>query len=390
MTNDPARTRTLALMKKGSVRPIRRVMADLATPADLETTIERLAEFITHRPLWRLRGALHQDSVLLRIKNKYAATNDSGFLNDLTVKPVVPGTLRYHVLLLLQDEYGDSVELFEFLASQTGMNGVAYFDKLVNAMARIANRPDWIDDPKTMFDGSFLAAVQAHIAAGNLLKEISGLTWTLLEVYEWAFQEPDLSRSGFGDVQRERYDVCYDLGGGFTTQYCALRFGQPLICLDLFDPSTRSAHEAKPAAKQYEKLGIKFDTAACPFQEFNVYTDRYPQNFSKYLITSFGFLGSTPGDVIGGRDEDEPASFATLHAAIHGISELIVAGKHVTLAVYGRPSATRYSNICWTLVFDQGRLVGGKTMTADFYVDKYLYKDFAGRRWSEYSPIAFP
>ncbi|HEY1817069.1 MAG TPA: hypothetical protein VGG74_32200 [Kofleriaceae bacterium] len=390
MTDDPARTQTIALMRKGSVRPIRRVLAELAQPNELDVLVDRIAEFITHRPLWRLRGALHQDSVLLRIKEKFASTSDSGFLNDLAVKPVVPGTLRYHVMLLLQEEYGDSVDVFEFLAGQTGMNGVAYYDKLVNAMARIAERPDWIDDPKTMFDGSFLRAVKDYLAAGYLLKEIGGLTWTILDVYEWAFQEPDLTRSGFGDVQRGRYDVCYDLGGGFTTQYLAIRFGQPLICLDLFDPATRSDHEREPVARQYKKLGLAFDTKACPFQAFDVYTDRYPLDRDKYLITSFGFLGSTPGDVSGGRGDDAFPSFSTLYAAMRGIGELIVAGKDVTLAVYGRPSATRFSNICWTLHFDRGRLVTGNTMTADFYVDKFMYKEFAGRRWSSYHPVAFP
>jgi len=240
-----------------------------------------------------------------------------------------------------------------------------------------------------MYDGSFLRAVKAYLADGHLLKEIGGLTWTLLDVYEWTFQEPALTQTGFADIQQSTYDVCYDLGGGFTTQYLAVRLKQPLVCLDLFDPATRGPHEHEFVRRQYEKFGLVFDKQACPFQQFNVYTDHYPEEHGKYLIASFGFLGSTPGDVAGGRGAGSFPSFATIYAAIHGIARLVDAGKDVTLAVYGRPSATRYSNICWTLRFAGRRLVAGRTMTADFYVDKFVYKEFAGAKWSNYEPVAF-
>lgn len=138
---------------------------------------------------------------------------------------------------------------------------------------------------------------------------------------------------------------------------------------------------------EYDKLGLPM--TECPFQQFDVYTDAYPLDRARYLITSFGFLGSTPGDVSNGRGSDPFPSFSTLYAAIRGIAVLIDAGKDVTLAVYGRPSATRYSNICWTLRFANRRMVSGKTMTADFYVDKYLYKDFAGKKWSSYHPVVY-
>ena len=97
MTDDPARMQTIALMRKGSVRPIRRVLP-ISRSRTSSKRPGRTDRRIHHAPpAVAIRGALHQDSVLLRIKDKFASTYDSGFLNDLAVKAVVPGTLRYHV-----------------------------------------------------------------------------------------------------------------------------------------------------------------------------------------------------------------------------------------------------------------------------------------------------
>jgi hypothetical protein len=374
LTADYSRERALEMMSRGSIRPLDRIIDDLVQPFDsLERLTFALCEFITRRPLLRFTGFAHKDSAIHRLAQRVAGEIDAGFIRELVSKPVKHTSFRFKVICLYEEDYGDTREVFEFLAAQRGLDGVAYLDKLVRSVARIAGRPEWVSDPKTMFDGSFLAQLKTLQAEGVRFKELSGLTHTALKLYEWAFTEPVCRRNGFAEIAGERYDIGYDLGGGFTTQYLADRYQQPLICLDLFDPKTRAPHERKLVKKQYADVGLEFDAERIPFQEFDVYKHDYPLDHERYLITSFGFLGSTPGDLVGGRQaKTEPFSFSTIYAATTGICRLIEARKRVTLSVYGRPSATRFANLCYSLWFEDRTCTKVRSVTNDCYMEFWI------------------
>lgn len=368
-------------MARGNVRPLDKITDDLLHVRDsVERLTYVLCEFITRRPLMRYMGVVHPDSAIKRFAKRVSGEMDAGFIRDLLTKPTTHTGFRFKIICLYEDDYGDIRDVFEYLAAQRGLDGVAYFDKLVRSVAQIAGRSDWFDDPRTMFDGSFLERLRSLKTEGVRFKELSGLTHTVLGHYEWAFAEPMSRRNGFADIAEETYDVAYDLGGGFATQYLASRFKQKLTCLDLFDPRTRAPHEHQLVGRQYASVGLEHDPEATPFVQFDVYKNDYPLDFARYLITSFGFLGSTPGDVASGRQSNsEPFSFSTIYAATSGICRLIAAGKEVTLAVYGRPSSTRFANLCYSLWFKDGACTKVRSVTNDCYLEFWILDELLQR-----------
>jgi hypothetical protein len=369
-----SRDSALQAMARGSVRSLDKIADDLlAAGPSVERLTYALCEFITRRPLMRFMGVVHPDTAIRQFAKRVSGDVDAGFIRDLITKPTTHTHFRFKILGLYEDDYGDIRAVFDYLAAQRGLDGVAYFDKLVRSVARIAGRTDWYDDPRTMFDGSFFEQLRTLKAKGVHFKELSGLTHTYLDRYEWAFAEPASRRNGFADIAEEAYDVGYDLGGGFATQYLASRFKHDLICLDLFDPRTRAPHEHQHVRKQYANIGLEHDPDGTPFVPFDVYRNDYPLDFTRYLITSFGFLGSTPGDIAGGRQSNsEPFSFSTIYAAASGICRLIAAGKEVTLAVYGRPSSTRFANLCYSLWFKNGACTKVRSVTNDCYLEFWI------------------
>ncbi len=379
---DYSRDQAIKSAHHGSLRTNAAIVADLARAGSLDEVAFGLTEFITRRPLVHFRAVAHPDSFVAQLHGESRNKMDAGFIHDLIAKATRPNSFRFRVIALLEDDYGDARATFRFLADQRGLDGVAYFDKLVTSVAALEARIDWFADPRTLFDGSFRAAIDKLLARGVRLKELSGLTNTVIgRIYEWAFQPPAVTLNGFADVIGAPYDVAYDLGGGFTTPYLAARFRQPLVCLDLFDPRTRNLEEHAVVAAEYRSVGLTFDPGGCPFQYFDVYESDYPTDHARYLITSFGFIGSTPGDVTGGRETpDEPSSFATIYAAARGIAKLVVAGKDVTLCVFGRPSSARFANVCYTLHFVAGKLATTRAITANCQVDAWLPKDL--KQWT--------
>src|SRR5262249_8221305 len=133
--------------------------------------------------------------------------------------------------------------------------------------------------------------------------------------------------------------------------------------------------------EQYASVGLEYDPQATPFVRFDVYKDDYPLDFARYLITSFGFLGSTPGDIANGRQSNsDPMSFSTIYAAASGICRLVAAGKEVALAVYGRPSATRFANFCFSLWFKDGACTKVRSVTNDCYLEYWILDELLQRK----------
>src|SRR5262249_32237824 len=188
---DYSRGSALEAMVLGSVRPLEKIADDLLHAGDsVERLTYMLCEFITRRPLMRYMGVIHPESAIKRFADRVNATIDAGFLRDLMTKPTTHNGFRFKVLCLYEEDYGDIRELLQSLAGQKGHDGIAYFDKLVRSVARIANRPEWFLEPRTMFDGSFFEQLRSLKAQGVPLKEIAGLTHTVLGLTEWAFAEP--------------------------------------------------------------------------------------------------------------------------------------------------------------------------------------------------------
>lgn len=385
----PHHRRAFRVMWEGSVRPFSAIANDLARPDhDLDSLTAVLCEFVTRRPLWRARGTVHERSAISQFLRRHAERGTS-FVQDMITRPVKKGSFSHQILELFEADHGDIRATFELLARQPE-SFVCYFDKFVASVGRIAKRPEWRETPRTMFDGSFQSAVKDLLASGHKLDELSGLTNTRLDLYAWAFEGAAAAANGFELVANSRYDVAYDLGGGFTTQYLAAKFKQPLACLDLFDPKERAPHEHAVVKRQYEKEGLAFDVESVPFIVFDIFADAYPPDYETYLITSFGFLGSTPSQLTrhaSSSTSDYPYK-TNLHA-IEGICRLITSDKDVTLCVFSRPTRTRYANICYTLRFRQRRCVLVRSLTETCHDDRF-FRQIATGRWSDVlEPYAF-
>lgn len=376
-------------MWEGSVRPLATIAADLARPDhDLESLTTAVCEFVTRRPLWRAKGFVHERSAISQFLRSNAENGRAGFVQDLITRPIRKGSFPHQILELYEADHGDIRATFDLITAQPD-SIVCYFDKFVASVGRIAQRPDWRESPRTMFDGSFQTAVRELLASGHRLDELSGLTNTRLEFYTWAFEGIAAAANGFELVAKSKYDVAYDLGGGFTTPYLAAKFKQPLACLDLFDPRERAPHEHVVVKRQYDKAGIAFDLESVPFVAFDIFADAYPSDFDTYLITSFGFLGSTPSQVTNDPRATADYPYKTNLVAIEGICRLIMNAKDVTLCVFARPTRARYANICYTLRFQERRCVLVRSLMQSCYDDRFYAQAMAGKWQNVLDPFAF-
>lgn len=365
-----SRSQAIDMMFSGSLRDNDDILGDLSSRAhSVEQMTYWLCEFVTRRPLLVWSPQINRNSRFIKFKNKYGSSIHAGFLKHILSMALTRDTFCYKILVLFEQDYGNILETFTYMADLRGMNGVAYFPKLVRHLSRMAQRPEWLTRPETMFDGSFLKQLQLFVDSGESVKEISGLTNTILDYYEWAFSNEYKDLCGFGPVKQSQYDICYDLGGGLTTPYLSERFDKNFICLDIIAPNQRPPQEIQKAQKLYNDLHLSFNVESVPFKKFDVHEDRYSRDYQKYLIVSFGFLGSMPGNV---TNDLFPASFQTIYSAVHGISELILAGKDLTLCVYGRPSGEKFMNVCYTFRFKNARFSSVKAITHDCYYDKRL------------------
>lgn len=358
---------TFRLMEQGSTRQLNEIVSDLKTP-DLcqEEICHYLSEFITRRPLITQVYRLNRQSKILQFKKEYAPMADTSILSDLINTAENENTLAFKLISLFEQGYGDIRDVFIFVVLQRNENRIGYFKKLIESMSLRFNRPDWLEKPKTMFDGSFLAALNKLKSEGIPLQEVGGRTNTLLKLYDWCFDEEFKDKTGFGEVRQSTYDICYDLGGGFTTPYVNHRFQKNFICLDIYDP--RKLEEDVPYLKRvYGESELEFEPEKISFEYFDVFKNSYPIEFEKYLIVSFGFLSSTIANL--SPDAVGPRVFGTTYAAVEGISRFILAGKDVTLCSYSRPSYAKFSNRCFTLRFRNKRLIMGKSMTQDCHRD---------------------
>lgn len=389
---DPAsrHAETLRLMAEGSLRTNAEIIADLnRAHLSIEALIQLLCEFVTRRPLWRMMGVVSANSAIQRFLDGSAPEARTGFVRDLVIRP--NSAFHMQVIELFEADFGDIREAFRYLADQRHSYGVCYFDKFVASVARIANRIDWLADPRTMFDGSFLQKVKELQLSGTRLEELSGLTNTRLAAYEWAFADSAARANGFADVRTGQFDACIDLGGGFTTKYLATRFAQPLECFDLHDPALRASHERGFVLEQHRAYGLDDPFTGVVFRPFNVLTDEFSARAQSYLITSFGFMGSTPGVIdADGIPAPQAQPFLTNFYSIYRVCQLIDLGKHVTLCVFARPTKVRFANICYTLRFEARRCVSARSLYQNFYSDGFYKKVKAGQWRSVFQTFAFP
>ncbi|MBY0315772.1 MAG: hypothetical protein K2Q26_09650 [Bdellovibrionales bacterium] len=358
---------TFQLMEQGSTRPLKAIVSDLKTKGLTHLDLcHYIAEFITRRPLITQVYRLNRQSKILQFKKEYGPMSDTSILTDLVNTAENENTFAYKLISLFEQEYGDIRDVFIFIIMQRNENRIGYFKKLVESMSLRFDRPEWLDKPKTMFDGSFLAALQQLKAQGIPLQEVGGRTNTLLKLYDWCFDDEFKADTGFGEVIESKYDVCYDLGGGFTTPYLNERFKKNFICLDIYDPRTFE-QDHQYLEKIYRESDMEYKPNEISFEYFDVFKNDYPLHFEKYLIASFGFLSSTIANLT--PDAGGPKVFSTTYAAIEGISRLILAGKELTLCSYSRPSYAKFSSRCFTLKFKEERLVMAKSMTQDCHRD---------------------
>lgn len=374
-------------MEMGSTRPLPAIIADLKRENKSHVELcYYLSEFVTRRPLVTHVTRLNRQSKMFKFKKEYGPQSDTSIFSDLINSAENPGTLGFQLIDLFEQDYGDIREVFIFMVLQRGEHRIGYVSKLIQSMSLRCDRPDWLEDPRTLFDGSFLAALKKLKDEGVPLPEVGGRTNTVLKLYDWCFSDEFKSATGFDEVMESNYDVCYDLGGGFTTPYLSKKFKKNLICLDIFDPR-KFEQDSLYLKKIYKKSEMDYDPNTIPFQYFDVFKDRYPLDAQKYLIVTFGFLSSTIANL--SEEAEGPRVFSTTYAAVEGLAELILAGKELTLCSYSRPSYAKFLSRCFMVKFENKVLAKAKCMTQDCHRDIGLGRNSPERIHKFLRPVSF-
>ncbi len=215
-------------------------------------------------------------------------------------------------------------------------------------------------------------------ARGIRPREIGGMTFTVVGMYDWVVHSPATGCLRFPKTA----EACIDLGGGYATPDLRRVLGLPLVSFDL-EPPTRARElgirrfAATTAGKKFRappQNRIRWQTDAeaelyfaqleqQPWQRFDVYGDRFDASADSYFVTSFGFMTSTVAShsplALTRRElsSNVRAQMATTFTAASRVMELVLAGKDVSLLTYQRAISRAYRNITVFLRFKAHALV---------------------------------
>lgn len=354
-------------MKTGHCRPLSFCLEDMTQATSEEAMTHFLCLFVTRRPVFKVSARPHPQSHIRSFMKANKTRIKNALFMDLIEKSFSDHAFCTRVLMLLEENYGDSQDVFDFLLSLQGDQQVSHFQKFVRSMGERCGRPDWSVLPRTLFDGSFLRELRRLAEQKFPFYEIGGRTNTSLETYRWCFEPGAIEKTGFESVRRSTYDLCFDLGGGYATPFLASRFQKPLVCLDICDPNQLISLDPE-SQTEYRRHGLELGSEPIPFIYFDVFKSKIPTNADTYLITSFGFLGSTISEP--SQKSFGEKSFAPYRATLASarlLSQLIFQGKKIDLCVYARPSKAYYSNICYTLRFRESKLVSAQGFYTDYH-----------------------
>jgi hypothetical protein len=240
-------------------------------------------------------------------------------------------------------------------------------DELIRLEQRLNDPAAWAPYLRELFARDRIEAWLRDLP--NPLKFYSSFTNTVIGKYDWITRA---RKSGMQQVPEA--DAYYDLGGGHATPYISRLLGRPFVCVDLSNPflpadtdliirkqdRSSALGDGVVPMTEAEQAAYVAELARTPWQRFDVFTDRFDASHDRYLITSFGFVTSTPRDfdaavprsVRGSRLEPLTISY---HAVLR-VLELVRLGKTVDLFTYQRATSTRPAMLTCRLRFVGGRL----------------------------------
>jgi hypothetical protein len=201
------------------------------------------------------------------------------------------------------------------------------------------------------------------------VKFYSTNTNTVIGKYDWITRS---QKSGM--TEPPEADVYYDLGGGHATPDISRLLGRPFVCVDLTSPFLPADTDLIIRRSQWpselgdgvvpmteaEQAAYVAELARTPWQRFDVFTDRFDPSFDRYLITSFGFVTSTPRDYSAAVPRSvrgsqlEPLTIS--YYAVLRVIQLVQLGKTVDLFTYQRATSRRPALLTCRLRFANGRL----------------------------------
>lgn len=200
------------------------------------------------------------------------------------------------------------------------------------------------------------------------LRLYGGSTNTVLGLYDRSFQ----SQTFDGD-----YEACFDLGGGFCTAEINRLTGRSFTSLDLLAPDlsvyddrlfVRKMTDVGPVClNSVEMAGYLARQREIPWIKTDISTDKLPQSFGSYLITSAGFVTSTvrPSEAMeetwcSEKIESGSRYLITSLVAIYRIMELVRTGKRVGLFTINRATSRHYTYRTAWLQWENGKISAHK------------------------------
>lgn len=251
---------------------------------------------------------------------------------------------------------------------------VPYFEVLVqNATAAIfgeheADQARLADEflPRLLgADALLLRWIEDVLARGGPLKHVGGDTNTIVGVYDWIRDDPEL---GFARVPTD-CDDRFDLGAGFGTPYLESLFGVPLLALDLHAPSDArglglsfavrtGGHGQRRAMNAVERDAYLERLDRQPWRRYDVFEEPLPARSDRVLVVSFGFLSSTVSSLspLGQQLAPKLRPLLTTYTCVRRILDCAGPGKDVSLFTVQRATAKAYMNRAVFLRLVDGRL----------------------------------
>ncbi|MBX7084607.1 MAG: hypothetical protein K1X88_35705 [Nannocystaceae bacterium] len=341
----------------------------------LEHGTRLVTRLLTKAPLTYMRACLGASHWQSRIADKRVPTK---FMRAVASRM---NRVNRRAFELYEADYGTARKAMHRLdeLAQQPEHAVPYFEVLVqNAavavlgdteidpgrdLARLADDvlPRLLDER-----GGLLAWIDQVVAGGESLKHYGGDTNTVVGLYDWIREDPDL---GFGRFPTDA--ACrLDLGAGFGTPYLESLFGVSMLALDLKPPSEARRMGLVFAVKhgnrgerrrmnpvEQEAYLDRLERQA--FRRYDVFAEPLPtDDAASIFVVSFGFLSSTVSSLspLGSSVPPKLRPLLTTYTGVRRILGAAGPGKDLALLTVHRATSRAYMNRAVFLRFRDGRL----------------------------------
>lgn len=340
----------------------------LKSKLDLDSLTETLFKILTKNPVKPALMKYYDDTPYSQyvINNPDKNITMENFLKFRLSHPNLVKT----VVTLYNENWGNTRKILEEVSSYTGNNKVPYLTELIKTILTdldggapyVDSIP--VDRLRELFkDDTILDIISMYKEKYDYLKLIIGETMCSVGRYD----KIDKFISVDYDYIKNA-DVGYDLGGGYMTPDISRLFKRPMICVDRNDP--KKVKEINTYTSYPEEHVEKL--LKQPFLNIDLTKESLPMEYSKYFLSSFGFINSTIGPKDDLINECEAVSNLFIcYMATRRVAELIEAGKEVYFIFWGRPTSRVNENKIVSMHFKDGKLINHDILS-DKYGNKYV------------------